>query len=150
MPKTITCYVIQEAVWNYNDEWYYREDGSDTEYFGPLEEPLEKPIQVFRNREKAEAVARALEIKARANWDSPFMFNEGLTNMTSLSEDEFWAKVEALGVARPRLRAGQRYWFGFDWWASSKFKPDVAHAIWDLFDKIRFYDVVPTELPLEA
>lgn len=155
MPRTksVTCFVVREVSWNYNDEWYYREDGEvapedEEEGILPVGD-FHRPVKAFRDRQKAEAYARERDHAARASWGNPFMFAEGLAQMTSLSEDEFWSAVEALGVRRPQTRAG-RYWFGYDWWEHSKFKPNVAHAIWDLFDRIRFFEIVETRIPLEA
>jgi hypothetical protein len=148
MPKTkkLKCYIVQQVSWNYNDEWYYREDGDGTEN----SPNFHRPVKVFRSRENAEAFAHEKDVAARKGWGgNPFSFCESLDQMTTLSTEEFWERVQALGVPRPSAQPGG-YWFGYDWWERAKLKPEVANAIWDLFDRVRFFEVIEIELPLEV
>jgi len=130
--KTITAYVVHKRFWNYNDEFYYVEG--------------RMPTKSFLTREKAEAYRKQIEPAAR-RFDNPFEC-EGLgeADWTSLSKAELDAGLRKLGFTPPR---DDDY---FGWWLSEVGDTCTAeqrHGVYDLLDRVQFYEVVKTEVELE-
>jgi hypothetical protein len=117
----------------------------------PTDDPRTTPVAAFTDRAAAEARARELERAARRLL-SPFWSGNAVRVRTSLTEEEFLARLKALGVPpAPVEQAKQGQPPSRNWWAwwephAHDWPDDVFHAVWDLFDKLRFHDVVEVEL----
>lgn len=137
VPRRV-LFVVAGAYWNYNDEYYYRHEDGLT------------PYSAYKTREEAEAERLESEDIARDTMDlSPFEMN-GLCNWSewsSLPEEEAVARVEALGLPAPaQSHRKTRDWE--EWWnAHQDLDYEQEEAVWNLLDKIRFYDVVEVEFP---
>jgi hypothetical protein len=132
-------FVVAGAYWHYNDQFHYRDQDGLT------------PYTAFRTREQAEADRLENEEMARDMMElHPFQIN-GLCDWSawsSLPQEEAVERVTALGLPAP----GPGYrdtldWEG--WWdeQQEEMTGEQESAVWDLLDKIRFYEVVEIEFP---
>lgn len=131
MSKKMIAYVVHSRSWNYNDEYYY------------VENTL--PTKTFLSREKAEAYRKTLEPEARC-FDNPFEV-EGLSleEWTSLSKAEFDAALRKLKLNPPEH---DDY---FSWWTDElggRVSAKQRNGVYDLLDKVQFFEVVETEIEL--
>jgi hypothetical protein len=100
-----------------------------------------QPQALFLDREAAEAELqiRLLQTQRHLN---PFLNVPDLRWHTSLTVDEFVARIAALGVTPPRLKDGkitgygQHGWAG--WWAEvvSVLPDNTFRVVWNLLDRI--------------
>ncbi len=132
-PQTKKVFVIQEIGWAYNDEYY--------DCWGEM-----GPVKAFTSRERAEAFWFEHERAAWQEVGNPFVYTGSFENATSLSEEQFAAGLEALGIfVEPvdgwaSLDVGQ--WFG----PSSPLSLEQQLGVWRLFDKVRFYEILEIDL----
>lgn len=141
-------YLVTRRSW---DATYWEADVHLTEsypyqtYFEtePWEGFRTVPVALATTREEAEQVAARLEAEARAD-RNPMWFD---TSWQSPSEDYFRERQIVPPVVSEHWRDA-RNTLGA-WWEeqSPTWTDDQRHAVWDLFDNLRFYDV--TEIPLE-
>jgi hypothetical protein len=129
VPARQSVYVVLRIHWEYNDEDYNRGPEGGAAH------------AAFRNRERAEAERERLERAARAEWESPFRLEHSWHAATSLSEEALRAAIDELNLPQPD---GEGYWH--DWWDSHVRTHPQCSAVWNLFDRVRFYEVVATEL----
>lgn len=130
MAKTITAYVVHQRSWNYNDEYFYAE--------GTF------PLKTFLAREKAEEHRLSLEREGRT-FDNPFEV-EGLSleEWTSLSKEELDAGLRKLKLNPP----DHDDYYG--WWTDEIEGTVTAkqrHGVYDLLDRVQFYEVVEVKIP---
>jgi hypothetical protein len=106
----------------------------------PDDKPRTVPVAAFATAEEAAQRARELDRECR-RLRNPFWAGNAYRVVTNLGEDDFLARLAALGVAGPPAR----------WWKSGKFDArdwhpwwernahdwpeDVFHAVWDLLDR---------------
>lgn len=159
--KKVTVYTVQTVCWEYNDETYDRLDWTfdPKSASNPSEYGTEVPtlVRSFLSREKAEAHALELERGRRGEVGPAIYYGPlggGLADFTSLPEQQFLARLRELGVVLPALDRRGRIDPGglYDWWDRrvAKLRGDTLHAVWDLFDQVRFYQVVPMQVELEG
>ena len=151
---TVTVYVVHKVTWAYNDEWYYRPDRESTgtddevdEYDGVDgdENAINPPVKAFRDRAKAEAHARALESKERARQSFPFAFEPAFVEDPADNE-VLVEQIRQAGLNPPR-RGRHGYIDFHSWW--NRLSKQQRDIVWDLFDAIRFFEVIETEVELE-
>jgi len=130
-------FMVAGAYWKYNDEYYYRETDGLT------------PYKAFRTREAAEAELADMEDFARNEMDMhPFQIN-GLCHWeawSTLPEAEAVKRVEALGLPPPGPGYGDTLGWE-EWWDQTDMDSIQSEAVWDLLDKIRFWEVIEVEVP---
>lgn len=133
------AYVVQRLTWQYNDNWHDLEN--------------DEPIKAFRDPELAELHRQELEEPERENWRNPLRAAGPMENATSLSEEQLTARLVELGIEPPPLETvdGSTYrdYFGNDeWWNRLWYtwRRQFVHQVWDLFDRVRFYEVVEIDL----
>lgn len=138
VPRRV-LFVVAGAYWQYNDEYHFRDADGLT------------PYTAFRTREQAEADRRENEEIARDVMDlHPFQIN-GLCEWSawsSLPQKEAVARVKALGLEPPGPGYNKTLdWEG--WWDAhlDDMSGEQETAVWDMLDKIRFYEVVEVESP---
>jgi hypothetical protein len=127
--QRIPVFVVRKHLWWYNDEW---------------DEIVSRdPILTFRDRDKAEKHRQELERQARREGEgtqyNPFnMAGFGPEDQTSLTHEQLVVAVEALGLEPP-----DGHWW-HDWWYNNhpSFTPEQREALWALFDRLSFYEVV--------
>jgi hypothetical protein len=144
-----TAFVVQEIGWNYNDEYFYRGSDGETD---------DRPVRAFRTREGAEAHRRALEADREGMEQlNPFEFGQSLAAVTSLTSRELARRLTALGLEPPDIEPdeddGGEEWLGwFEWWqdAGEQLTAEQNAQVWNLLDRIRFYEVLEVELHDEA
>jgi hypothetical protein len=154
MPEdpSATVYLVCEVYWEYNDEGGYGWRG-------------EEPQVAFRDRARAEAHRLELEWQrrkdsghpnpARFPLDCDSCHDEGyLRASTSLDEEALVRRLAERGLPLPEPGDGQpglRYdWLHGDWWERVQRQLPQAEWpwLWDLFDRVRFYEVA--EVPLAS
>jgi hypothetical protein len=135
-PRQI-LFMLAAPYWHYNDEYHYRQNDGLTSY------------KAFRTREAAEAERAENEDFARHEMDMhPFQIN-GLCEWeawSSLPQDEAVARVEAMGLPPPGAGYGDTLGWE-DWWDEMDLTFEQADAVWDMLDKIRFWEVIEVEVP---
>jgi hypothetical protein len=123
-------FMVAGAYWKYNDEYHYRETDGLT------------PYKAFRTREAAEEERADMEEFAREEMDlHPFQIN-GLCDWqawSSLPQAEAVKRVEALGLVAPGSGWGDTLGWE-DWWDETEMTLSQREAVWDLLDKIRFWE----------
>lgn len=143
------AWIIQQVNWRFTDEWF-APDGSE-------------PLRAFMSRARAEAELQRMEQEARASIlenedECGFSTNLGITfgeleDMTSLSATELDRQVIELGLTPfPKYGPeGDIYtdYYNEAWWESAwrTLGKSRAASLWELFDRIRFYELVEVELP---
>jgi hypothetical protein len=146
--RKVPAYVVQQVHWEYNDEYFYRLDDETGEMGGPA------PLCTFLSRVKAEAWWRKREELARGD-QSPFDYGalDGhLDDYSTLSPAEFSDRLRAAGVSPPSFGENGRLrdclW---EWWDRSviAMTPEQRSAVWDVLDRVRFYEIVETTIDLE-
>jgi len=143
-------YLIQRINWGYDDEWFYP-DG-------------ETPYHAFADRERAEAALKDLERQAQTELLTPQGSAEGLNGnlyltfggrevVTSLSWKQLNDRLHTMGLASYPFREDMDFG-GFsiyrdnDWWRSLWQKAESIgqlDVVWELFDRIRFFEIVEVE-----
>jgi hypothetical protein len=149
--RTVTVYLVQHLEWEDTYEYHVSPEENAPLPDGMI--PGITPVQTFLSRNKATALARDLERKARAGLN-PFHFGgDGgwLGDFTTLTPEQFRAAVEALGVDPPRMdregRGRLRQWWDDE---IEELEEDQIHGIWDALDCIRFHTVFPCALDVDA
>jgi len=159
-----TVWIVQRIDWEYSDEYFYR--NGDT------------PLKAFRKRAAAEAHRLELERAARAEiieappvvqngndeYRSPWYYNldytfGNLTDLTSLSLDEFVSRAKAIGLPdfppimlSTEVSSFAHIWDDEEesdaWWyqAWETLKPDRTDLLWDILDRLHFFQVVEVEV----
>jgi hypothetical protein len=139
--QRVKVFVVQKYQWEYSDEYYYHEDTGAA-------------IKTFRDRAKAEAYRMELERECR-DGINPFEMNDlDLGAQTSLGGGELCRRLHAAGIEPPE-GVGQDddgYVEFFEWWCdvADELTLEQRNVVWDLCDRARFYDVVETEVEVEA
>jgi hypothetical protein len=136
-------FMVAAPYWHYNDEYHYTKPDGLT------------PYKAFRTREAAEAERERMEDGARDVMEMhPFQIN-GLGDwsaVSSLSQDEAAERVKALGL-QPPVVAPHPYSEGKEmrdwetWWDEVEMTPSQCNGVWDLLDKVRFWEVIEVEVP---
>jgi hypothetical protein len=127
-------YVVQEIHWEYNDEYY--------------DPGLPEPVRAFRDRDRAESYRREQEVKARraAHCHNPFHFTWAyeLSEITSLTGEEVLARVREAAWPVPD---GPPYAWSvwYDTMQALLPESDLCR-LYDLFDRVRFYEIVEMDL----
>jgi hypothetical protein len=133
-------YLVQRKGWSFDD--YQQEFDHDPDAGGGV------PVRAFASRARAEACARNLERAARKEV-SPFVFGD-LGYLSSLSLEEFCDFLRTLKVRPPPIESLERHPFARwrEWWDehAGGLSEGKRDAIWDMLDRLRFYEVVETEL----
>ena len=136
---TRKVYIVQRLDWEYND--YYFDLKND------------EPVKAFTYRDYAEFYRDELEKEANWRYWNPCDFMKGLERATSLSEDELLSRLRELGVPEPPMSEDGlvRDWLDYEWWedAIERMRQWDPALLWKLFDKVRFYEVVEVELPVQ-
>ncbi len=152
-----TVYVVQQIRWEYSDEWFYRNG--------------DEPIKAFTRRAIAEAHRREQEQTVREElmnispvdeerdwpnyWSSNILYTFGsLESISSLTEETFRAKVQEIGLPdfpfeQFYVNAGPIFnLWNNDWWINAweALKPDRTDLLWNLFDRLFFFEVVEMEV----
>jgi hypothetical protein len=106
------------------------------------------PVAAFATRDAAEARTRELELEA-ARLFNPFCRLGPLAAQTSLPEDDFRRLLGELVASLPDapLDAAGRTRFWRLWWEEymPTWSDEVLAKVWDLLDRIRFYEVLEVE-----
>lgn len=135
---TRKVYVVQQLNWQYNDEYFYRGYG----------EGDDEAIKAFKDREKAEAHRQEQEDATRDAWRelNPFEFGGIGEGFSSLSNEELGRQVEAIGLTPPAEDHDFRDWCY--WWEQvrTQLTEEQEARIWELTDRVRFYEVVEVEM----
>jgi hypothetical protein len=130
-------FMVAGAYCKYNDEYYYTEADGLT------------PYKAFRTREEAEVERDEMEENARDVMDMhPFQINAlcQWEAWSSLSQEEAVERVKALGLPPPEPRHGKELNWE-DWWDQTEMTYWQREEVWDLLDKIRFWEVIEVEVP---
>lgn len=131
-PRMKKAYVVVKMYWQYNDNWH---DLGDDE-----------PIKAFADRDAAEVLRLQLEEPERERWRTPFFTNCAVENLTSLSLNQLLQAMGDLvaeeGVPPPTELVDDTWWSGF----LKRTSPRIFHKVWDLFDRVRFYQTVEVEV----
>jgi len=147
-----TAYLVCQVDWEYNDEGGYGPRGEEARL-------------AFRDRDRAEAHRLELERQSRKAWHDPnparFTLDYDscgdetyLSCSTSLDEETLAGRLAERGVPLPPPNSPghrPRYnWLSGDWWEEAQRQVPQADWpwLWDLFDRVRFYEVV--EVPLDS
>jgi hypothetical protein len=157
--RQVTVYTVQTVAWEYNDEYFDRDDRTfDPKLHGQadsnyLSDPV--PVQSFLTRRKAEAHRRAMERERRAD-RNPFQYGgygDDLTQYSTHSAQAFTERMQILGVEPPEFdRRGQCEESLWNWWAEQcqGLDDDLRNAVWDALDLVIFYQVVPMRVEVEG
>jgi hypothetical protein len=151
MPRTV--YVIQQTNWRYTDEFFVPDSDS--------------PVKAFTSLAAAESYRQELEAEARREieaisplekswWTSNLAATFSIGNLeriTSLNEAEIRERLKALGLPFFPDATGYdkkrhvKYW-DEAWWerAWQRLGSEGADGLWNMFDKLRFFEVVEVEL----
>ena len=108
------------------------------------------PEAVFLNRAEAEQDRKRRELAPR-EFFNPFSFDwRNLTALTSTRLAVFRQKLAELGLTLPPPRPSYsednvEY---REWWdrESANWTPEQRAGVWDVFDKVRLFEVVEIEL----
>jgi hypothetical protein len=131
-PPGRRAYVVQALTWQYNDNWY---DVANDE-----------PLKAFVDRQAVETYRTSLEHTARAQRGSPRRMVASLEQATSQSPDSLRFGLESLGVAPPTDLLDLVYGDD-DWWYNLRERSmERWHAAWDLFDRLRFFELIEIDL----
>jgi hypothetical protein len=138
-------FLVRRLGWKVCDAVWHR-DTLNT----PTDDPRTVPVAAFADRSAAEARARHLDREAR-RLCNPFWSGNRVEWKTSLGESEFLSRLARLGIVPPpssRPRAGSPAYDWWPWWEQHAhgWPEELFHAVWDLFDKVRFYDVAEVEM----
>jgi hypothetical protein len=131
--KMVPAYIVQRIHWEYNDEYYGRYEG--------------EAVKTFLDRAKAEAYRREREHAARRQWREgpPCELNMGgldTAAQTSLSPRQLTDRLAELGMPDGGMQETSDWWDDLD--------PGERDAVWDLFDKVHFFEVRPVRLEVEG
>ncbi|MBY0460729.1 MAG: hypothetical protein K2V38_25705 [Gemmataceae bacterium] len=107
------------------------------------------PVAAFADRAAAEIRKRELELEA-ARVFNPFGLVATLPRLSRLEPVKFQSRLGALVRDVPDESPG---WFGPHltwgaWWGENmpEWSDETLAAVWELFDQIRFYDVLEVEV----
>jgi hypothetical protein len=111
--------------------------------------PAGRPVAVYDTLARADEAQADLEAAARAELPSPFRFGSVL-EWSTLHASAVWG---ALSDLRPITFTGlwSDYWatdrLWSEWWdqTAPDLSPEQIDSAWDLFDKLRFYEIVAVE-----
>jgi hypothetical protein len=127
-PSRRTVYVVQQLYWEYNDNWHDLKD--------------DEPLRAFTDPELAEVYRLEREEAARVVQGNPLRLAGG-SRASSLTEEQLVDRLASLGLDPP---PALDFWDD-DWWNELQQRSvRVFHQVWDLFDRVRFHEVVPTDL----
>jgi hypothetical protein len=128
-------YVVQQLHWEYNDNWH--------------DIQTDEPIKGFRDRDAAELHCMELEEKVRDGGypNNPCDYAGGLARASSLSEEKLLSRLLEWGVPLPPETSEggsvHRAFHDDTWWESIRetLSRRQFFNVWELFDKVRFYEV---------
>jgi hypothetical protein len=129
-------FMVVGPYWKYSDEYYYTEPDGLTMH------------KAFRTREEAERERADLEEIGRDVRDMhPFQIHAlcDWSAWSSLSQDEAIERVVALGLPPPTGSRSSIDWE--EWWDTTEMDGRQSDAVWDMLDKIRFWEVIEIEAP---
>jgi hypothetical protein len=130
VPRTL--YVVQRLTWQYNDSWH--DLGND------------EPLRAFRDRARAEAYRWEREQPEREQRGSPLRVGGPLERCTTLTEDELRESLRRFGVVSPvTWQDDLDYWDSDQWDDLRQRVLSLFHRAWDLFDRVRFFEVLEVE-----
>jgi hypothetical protein len=155
--KTIPAYVVQRVQWEYNDEWYDRVEGGDG------------AVRTYLDRARAEAECRRMDFDhLRKEGISPIHYaGWGHDAWTSLPLPELVRRLRAAGFnptpeqVRDALRMSGMKPSGrrddpeeYATWLYNTVRfealPEAQQsAVWEAFDRVRFFEVVEVPVELE-
>ena len=137
-----TLYMVLRRPWVLapGDAWRFHPIGG---------EPAGRPVGVYDTLAMADAVQAEMEAVARTEVPSPFRFGSVL-EWSTLHASAVWGVLSDL---RPITFTGlwSDYWatdgIWSEWWDQTApgLSPQQVDIAWDLFDKLRFYEVVEVE-----
>lgn len=133
------AYVVQQLCWQYNDNW--NDLGND------------EPIKAFLDPELAELHRLELEEPIREIRRNPCGFAGGLNLSSSLTEEQLLTRLTEWGIELPPFLTNWndetfRHFEDDAWWNRlwDRLPRRLFHQVWDLFDKVRFYEVVQIDV----
>jgi hypothetical protein len=157
--RKVTVYTVQTVAWEYNDEYYDRDDRTfDPKLYREGDEAFRTdpiPVQSFLTRRKAEAHLMTMERERRADLN-PFDYGghgADLREYSTLPFQVFEERLRVLGVEPPEFdRRGRCAGGLWNWWAEQcqGLNAELRNAVWDALDRVRFYQVVPMRVELEG
>jgi hypothetical protein len=133
------AFVVQRLCWQYNDNWH--DVGND------------EPVKAFIDPDAAELYRLELEGSERARHTAnPYRFAGNLAQSSSLTETELVARLTELGIRPPPITTQTTppsldFWDDA-WWQNLErmASPFQIESVWQLFDRVRFFEVVEIEL----
>ncbi len=142
-----TLYLVQEINWAYDDQWHY-EDGAI-------------PRKAFASRDDAEAFRLLRENDSRESivadedegyWSCNLEETFGSFGaLTTLGDDEIDRRLLTLGLPEYVSESDAGPDGNSGWWRNLWAAVDTSEkrdAVWQLFDKVRFHEVVEVEAEL--
>jgi hypothetical protein len=140
--KKISVFLVHQIEWMYDDEWYYRADEEESD---EEKREINPSVKAFLSREKAEAYAKQLDRNERKKWEPHYLMGDmdSWDRISSLSEEEVLQRIEELGLEPPN----DVYEIP-EWW-DPKMPKELSHQVWDLFDRLRFYEVLESKVDFE-
>jgi hypothetical protein len=129
----LTVYLVRRLGWEYGDDFYYRTEAEDA------------PLETFLDCGKAEARRRELEWQYVCERGvNPFgWIDGGLEERTSLSPEEFLARMRQVGL--PADRGLSHLWGHYD-----ELTEQQRRLVWEAVDRLRFFEVVEMTVDLEG
>jgi hypothetical protein len=113
------------------------------------------PVASFSRREDADALRDQLERETRAQVAVPFRLGEEYSDLSSLADEEFCARVQALGLTPPEAHHPydesytRRYWAAWYDALAGTLTSEQKAGLWALLDHVRCYQVTEIELDEE-
>jgi len=151
MAGSSKVWLVQRRGWDVAEGW--PPDGLG--FFAATENPTAVPLRAFGKRKDAEVHRAELERDARRE-ASPFRYGFEVAHVTSLDESTLRQRITRLGLEPPEQPAGERLpcdtltpWR--EWWnhTAGGLTDGQREAIWDLLDRLSFYQVVEAPADLE-
>ncbi|MGL4552895.1 MAG: hypothetical protein ACRC33_17095 [Gemmataceae bacterium] len=132
----VTVYLVRRLGWEYGDDFYHRSESADA------------PLRSFLDQAKAEAYRRELEWNhIREHGVNPFGYiDAALEARTSLPPEQLYDRLRRAGMAFDPARPEHS-----DLWRQYDAMPDEGRRqVWDVIDRIRFYELVEMAVDLEG
>ena len=143
-----TLYLVQEVNWVYDDQWYYEDGAIPRKAFASRADA--EAYRLSRESESRESIAAADEEKGYWSQNLEETFGS-FDALTTLGEDELDLRLRALGLPEYTLGGNAGPGGNSGWWRNlwaATGMPEKRDAVWQLFDKVRFHEVVEVEAEL--